>query len=105
MAGEFNINWFEIAVPNSTGDLMLKGSLKVYPNPGYGKFTVSGSIEKSSVVTLSVCNLAGNELMATEFNSGTEFEESIDLSGIGKGVFLLKVNSASGSAFSKIVIL
>ncbi|MFH1119483.1 MAG: carbohydrate-binding protein [Bacteroidota bacterium] len=105
VAGEFNINWFELVVPNSAEDQKLKGSLRVYPNPGNGSFRVSGRQEKSSRVKISVNNLPGQELMTAEFSAGTEFDELLDLSRLGKGVFLLRVISDSGSASTRIVIL
>ncbi|MBK6345160.1 MAG: carbohydrate-binding protein [Bacteroidales bacterium] len=105
IAGEFNINWLEIAEPNSIKDKKLDGSLKVYPNPGDGRLKVSALLDETSRIMISVSNIFGKELMFTEFNAGLQFDENIDLSALGNGMYLLKVHSDSGTVCRKVVIL
>ncbi|KAF0199117.1 MAG: glycoside hydrolase family protein [Bacteroidetes bacterium] len=105
LSGEFNINWFEIVVPNSIKDQKLNNSLKVYPNPGDGRMKVSAVLDKTSKIRIMVSDMFNKALLFSEFNAGLEFEEDIDLSGLGKGMYLLKISSDSGTVCRKVVIL
>jgi len=72
-------------------------SLKIYPNPSKGNFTIDGI---SINVNIRIFNAFGEEV----YHNGTVLPASIDLSAKGKGVYYAKIESASGTKIEKIVI-
>ena len=75
--------------------------LFVYPNPSTGIFTVAvtGLNEKARV---AIMNIAGQLVYSREYEKS--FTEDIDLTGMAKGLYLLKVESGSSSSYKKLVI-
>ncbi|MBE0638418.1 MAG: T9SS type A sorting domain-containing protein [Bacteroidales bacterium] len=76
---------------------MLYKSLKVYPNPGNGLFTLEGDEE---VVNIMVLNVYGEAIMTRQLN----VPGNLDLSSHPSGVYLLKVFTSGGFFFEKLII-
>lgn len=74
-------------------NLNLSGaSLKVYPNPSEGLFTVSCDC-KTKNLQIKVANVLGQLVIDTEFKtiSGDHEQGTIDLSGLSKGTYFIMV--------------
>ena len=76
------------------------GAVSVYPNPGNGKFTLSGG---STITSVEVFNLAGKMVYA-DYNFRPGNSRQLDLTGCAKGVYILKINNGSKIQNSKLVI-
>lgn len=72
-------------------------AVSFYPNPVTDKLFISASTEEALNVRL--ISLMGNVVVEDSLRSG----ESIDLSHLGKGVYMLWVKSSDGYAVAKIV--
>jgi hypothetical protein len=90
----------------STGvdDDALMNSLKVYPNPTTGMFTVSISSAEASDLTLELVNISGQTVYRNEVKSVYSYNEEIDASAFAKGVYYLKVNNGDDVKVEKIII-
>ena len=73
----------------------------VYPNPSNGVFTLSVSGVKNTI-NMSVMNLAGQVVYTKEY--ANSFTEDVDLSGLAKGVYFIKLINDNTSQVKKIVI-
>jgi hypothetical protein len=69
----------------------------IYPNPSQGSFTVEISQQASCCVT----DVTGREILIYEEIAGTH---TLDLSGFGKGVYFLKVNSLHQVITNKLIV-
>lgn len=72
-------------------------SISFYPNPVTDKLFISTSSEE--VLSVQLISLMGNVVAEESLRGG----ESIDLSHLGKGVYMLWVKSSDGFAVAKIV--
>ncbi len=103
------------ASKSNTGAIIVLGlptldaeinSFEVFPNPTTGKFNLSISLanEKQNV-EIQVLNPIGQVLSQSNFNEVSgKLKKQIDLSGYSKGVYLVKVITANGSMYRKVVI-
>jgi hypothetical protein len=108
---------FEPAFPNSTGTFASNGvsaiaslkvgalstsqieteNIQVFPNPGNGKFTVSGISQGNR---LEVTDAKGQIIWTSISSADTE----INLSGRPAGLYFLKITKADKNSFVKLVI-
>ncbi len=85
-------------------DNALTSSMKVYPNPTQGMFTVSISNAEASDLTLELVNISGQTVYRNEVKSVYSYTEEIDASSFAKGVYYLKVNDGEEVKIEKVVI-
>jgi hypothetical protein len=74
------------------------GNISIFPNPTHGVFTI---LSDKDVVSISLFNLVGNILYSfdnEEIKSGTLI---LDLSGNGRGVYLVKATFNSGNVVTR----
>ena len=69
----------------------------VYPNPTDGELNVRAE----GRFDLNVYSVSGTLVLAQE---GLDGEARIDLSGLSKGVYVVEVKNAEGSAMNKVVV-
>jgi S-formylglutathione hydrolase FrmB len=67
-------------------------SMTVYPNPASDRFFLSGIAE--NIRQLSIHNISGKAVMKIE---NPPFSEGIDISKLGKGVYLISMQSTHGN--------
>ncbi len=72
-------------------------SLKVYPNPGNGVFTIDSNISGNG----SIFSTDGKLIQQNRINAGTQ---NIDLSSFNSGIYVLKVSSEKAVYMKKIII-
>ncbi len=80
----------------STSNVVLDQHLKAYPNPTSGQLKVEFSAQLSEEYTFRVYDMLGN-LVSTESYQAEEGNnsKSFDLSHLGKGIYFIRVSSAS----------
>lgn len=90
----------------SKDDLQSKDEdVKLYPNPSQGKFTLSFNVDKKSELRIRIYNNVGKEVYTEtlkDFN-GYYFNQ-VDLSGKGKGNYILKITYGEKTITEKFVI-
>jgi len=79
------------------------GSLKVYPNPSNGKFTLELNGMSNQTESLEIYNMFGEKVYST---SGLRLQSSyaLDLSSYSKGVYFVRINDGKKNYTDKIVI-
>lgn len=79
--------------------------LNVYPNPNNGKFTLEFSIEKKQHILVHVSNMIGQIVSEKQLeNFSGNFLEEIDLSGFGKGIYFVSIETNKGRSNAKVVV-
>lgn len=79
--------------------------IKVYPNPGNGKLSVSFTAQSKGDVHISISDAKGNEVYSRtlkDFNG--EYSNQIDISEKGKGTYFLKITQGDDSITKKLVV-
>jgi len=80
-------------------DLVVSdANITIYPNPGYGKFTISSN---SSISTIEIYNLLG-ERIYSDYNLSRQ--ASIELSSPCSGVYIAIINAGTRSYSRKIIV-
>jgi hypothetical protein len=82
----------------------LMSSMKVYPNPTNGMFTVSINNTEAKDMTLELVNISGQAVYRNTVKSVYSYTEEIDASAFAKGVYYLKVNDGEEVRIEKIVV-
>lgn len=79
-------------------------SLKVFPNPSEGAFTIKLSNLSSDHVNVAVYDLRGRTIYNTTYETVDELSEEISLDHAQSGMYLLSVNDGKRSSIKKIII-
>lgn len=87
----------------------ISGSLSAYPNPvgDYARISVETEVPASSKAEISLLSVNGNvvcEIFAGELQQGKNLIEWDRPSGLASGLYLLRMETASGTLYSKIVL-
>ena len=75
----------------------------VTPNPCFGIFTITVNSTEYQFNKLSIYNLLGKEIMS-EVITNNNFKKVINLEGLTKGIYLVKISGANQTLFKKVVI-
>jgi len=98
-----NLNWlqFDWASPLSNKTLSSSGIVKVYPNPAetYLNIDFNAEAESGEIRLLSV----EGKTLARKVISGDK-SVTIDVSGLSKGVYVLKINTGKEMVTEKVVV-
>lgn len=78
----------------------LKSKISVYPNPSSGKLFIK-SENNSGIKSAEVYNLVGIKVLEEKYIGKQSFE--LNLSGLKKGIYVLKVNEKEGYSVQKII--
>jgi hypothetical protein len=95
----------EVASTVGVQDNNLIG-LKLFPNPAKEQININFAILNNGVVNVELVNLAGQQVMAQSLgnlNAGLQ-TQSLDLTGISKGIYFLSLQTNSGLTKHKIVV-
>lgn len=88
----------------SIEETALGRSLKIFPNPNDGNFNVNFTLETSENVELRVLNPAGQIILNEKLGSIDKYDGSIDLSNKAKGMYILQIETASGTINRRVTI-
>ena len=84
-------------------DLNSNNIFNVTPNPSFGIFTITVNSTEYQFNKLSIYNLLGKEIMS-EVITNNNFKKVINLEGLTKGIYLVKISGANQTLFKKVVI-
>lgn len=96
-----------INVADCTGieEYINSGDVNVYPNPTNGMFTINVTSANFNELNISISNIQGKEIYNfTERNINSDYNKQIDLEGIAKGVYFIKINTGTELKIKKLII-
>lgn len=82
---------------------VLNGSLSLQPNPSNGVFSLNWTGAGFGAVQCDVLDMSGRILYSQQANGAAELG-NLDLTSLPRGVHILKLSSAQGSATARIVL-
>lgn len=91
----------------STQNNTLSNSLKLFPNPNKGIFTISfnSGYNRGNEISIDVFDLSGRQVFSTIFeNSSQIFRETLDLKNLQSGVYVANISQGNSSTSHKIII-
>ncbi|MDP1622128.1 MAG: T9SS type A sorting domain-containing protein [Bacteroidales bacterium] len=103
--------------PDNTGLMTLKGWaisvqekptlewIKVFPNPVTEILNIKTLTSHGKIIQLTVSDIWGNWRYSGNWNSGTEPETQVDMTGFEAGVYLLGINDGDRRLVRKIIKL
>jgi hypothetical protein len=101
----YNINFRDFAIEQSLSiEEASINNLAIYPNPNTGIFTVEFDPTEASGVTLAVYDLRGRRVFAQNYTNRGRFSETLDLTQVESGIYLLQVKDGQRQASKKILI-
>jgi hypothetical protein len=77
-------------------------NLQVSPNPSNGIVKLSANLTYTTETSITVTDLNGRVIYSTSVNGNT-LDETIDLSDVANGLYLVAINSKYGTQVEKIV--
>lgn len=101
--GGFNINWFKFDFVSATKpELFRDNSFKIFPNPANNRIILKS--DTNSELKYEFLNLTGQILVSGKILNSEEKPYEINVSGIPKGIYLIRINSESRIFSQKIII-
>jgi hypothetical protein len=98
--GDVYIDYVSIGAPLSTGLIStLDQFIKVYPNPALDKIYFNSDSHLSGLSKIKIMDPAGKIIMEESFNK----LETLDISFLDKGIYILEVETSEGILIKKIV--
>lgn len=95
---------YYIANVNTSNEDITK-NLSIYPNPASSYTEVKFNVSEPTNIQLSLHNLLGEEVYAEpEENVSGFVNKRLQLNGLSKGIYLLKIRGDKGSVTRKIVV-
>jgi uncharacterized repeat protein (TIGR01451 family) len=82
----------------------LQAALDIYPNPSNGQFSLDLKAEINAKVQISIMNVEGKVVFNREINHHQHSLLPLNLKGLSKGVYLIKVR-IENDVFSKKVVI
>lgn len=100
--GNFKANQFKFYFKKSTGirDAMKLKGVTMFPNPSNGSLNISTN-DLSGDVTLEISSLQGKSLLVQTLSSNFE---SVDLTSLPKGIYLVRISNNGLSTVEKIIL-
>ena len=80
-------------------------NITVYPNPTSGLFNISTSNANFTQLTISVLDIQGKEVYNTsDKNNSNNYNKEINLDGLAKGIYYIKLNTGNAVKVQKVVL-
>lgn len=93
-------SWYVYEPSNYAALEELEASIQIYPNPVVSQLNISGIIGK--IKDFTIYNTSGRKLLAVDLNNS--HEESIDISTLETGVFILSFRLEDGQVLTKKIV-
>lgn len=77
---------------------------EAFPNPASDVLQVKMRLQKEDNVSISLVNVAGQNVLQKDILHATNLQESFYINGLAKGIYFLKIQTSQGIAAEKIVI-
>jgi len=83
----------------------LFSQLDIFPNPSTGLVIVRYKALHDDAITLKVSTLAGKQVfIKNSDNTNGQNEEILNLSDLSKGMYVLELQSKTGSIYEKLIL-
>lgn len=92
------------AVSLSTEENTVLENFGIYPNPAQDTFNLSLNTTSAEDVNVELYDLTGRNLKAITYNGKISINESIDVSLLPAGIYIVKVNQGNSSLSKKLII-
>lgn len=79
-------------------------SFVVYPNPNKGNFTVSFDNPSDELVNIAVFDMRGRKIFENNYQSGSTFNQDIQLDNAQSGVYLLNLTNGDRKEVKRIIV-
>ena len=79
-------------------------NFSIYPNPNNGNFTVNFTSQSSNTIEIMVHDIRGREVYMKSFNNSSLFNQTIQLSNVETGIYLVTVKDGERKEVKKIII-
>ena len=89
---------FSVAKPDAVKEIKMEKQLQLFPNPASDRISVECETEMRRV---TLCNALGQQVLRVTPNAP---QAELSVSGLPRGLYLLKVETAAGSAVKKVVV-
>ena len=76
----------------------VNGDVKIYPNPVVNTMSVES---EANINSISICDMTGRVVKLLKANSGNTAH--VNLEGLSKGMYFVKVKSQNGTSLTKVV--
>ena len=83
----------------------MLNTISVYPNPTTGLFNITASNANFTQLTISVLDIQGKEVFNTsDKNYSANYNKQINLEGLAKGIYYIRLNTGAGVKTQKLII-
>lgn len=79
-------------------------SFSVYPNPNNGSFNVKINNTSDKDIKISVFDMRGRSVYANNYQSNSDFNETINLGTVQSGMYMLQVTDGVNTQTKKIIV-
>ncbi len=87
----------------SSKEIATTGTI-IYPNPASDTITIVTSVENTTTVSIALYTNSGSQILSRDFqNKQGHFEESISISEIPTGIYVLKITKGDSVETQKII--
>ncbi|MES2286170.1 MAG: GEVED domain-containing protein [Bacteroidota bacterium] len=96
-----------VSIPSLVGieENDVLNTISVYPNPTTGLFNITTSTANFTQLTISVIDIQGKEVFNTsDKNYSANYNKQINLEGLAKGIYYIKLNTGAGVKTQKLII-
>jgi len=104
VAGEYNINWFEISQTTGLNDIPHLKQLRIFPNPSDGCFMVEAEFNVKTPVTVTILDLHGNKIFNHSIYKTSSYSKRIEYLGCKPGIYLLDLSTNMGHLTRKVIL-
>ena len=95
-----------IDIITSLDDAELQNAWQIYPNPGDGEFLFDLSNENYGRYRIIVYSMSGKIIRDFEFYKSEEvFTQRLDLTGLSRGIYLVRLQPADGQGATKRIVI
>lgn len=102
------LNSWSIEICTQTATLSTENfgfdNFAIYPNPNKGNFTVSFGNPSDETVTIAVMDMRGRKIFEKNYQSGSTFNQEIQLENAQTGVYLLNLTNGDRKEVKRIIV-
>ncbi len=82
----------------------VNSQIRLYPNPNKGEFNIIVNTAAQTDLIIELMNIHGQLIYRKDVKNVNTFKDAIDVSGLGKGIYYLRINTGEQVKVEKVVI-
>ena len=104
--GGNNVYIDDFSVSQATGinSISNLNTFNIFPNPSNGIINVSATFTSNDNFKISIANMLGQQIYFNEINNSNSINVPIDLSTNASGIYMVSINSSTGTINRKIIL-